>query len=242
MDERVQTVVLCGGRGHRLRQLTEDTPKVLVEVGGRPVLWHIMKMFAAAGCRDFMLALGYRGEDIRNRFGEDAARPGEWRVDLVDTGDDTGSGGRIKRLESRIHGDQFYVAYGDGLSNIDLRALLAAHRANRTVATMTVVRPRLPFGLVELGDRDTVVGFAEKPRMDAWINGGFFVFDRAAFDYLDPDGMLEETPLQRMAADGQLAAYRHDGYWECMDTFKDVLELNAAWDSGEAPWRTWRDD
>jgi glucose-1-phosphate cytidylyltransferase len=233
-------VVLCGGRGTRLRELTEVVPKVLVEVGGRPILWHVMKGYAAAGYRDFILALGYLGERVRDRLAsvddEDLAR---WSIEYADTGDDTPTGGRIFALRDRLGEDAFFATYGDGVSDLDPRTLLDFHRRHGRVATLTTIRPRLQFGVVEMGEGDVVAGFLEKPLLDSRINGGFFVFDRRVFDYLSPDAVLEREPLQRLAAEGQLMAHAHDGFWACMDTYKDNLELNAAWEGGTAAWRTW---
>jgi glucose-1-phosphate cytidylyltransferase len=255
----VQTVILCGGRGARLREYTEAIPKVLVEVGGRPIVWHIMKGFAESGYRDFILALGYmggkikehfleadgwRGRDLRLRLGSQVqpellGAGDDWTVVMADTGADTNTGGRIKRLEHYIEGDIFFATYGDGVADIDHKRLLDYHRTHGKIATMTVIRPRTNFGLVEMDENCKVVSFREKPPMEAWINGGFFVFDRRVFGYLEQDSVLEREPLERLARDGELVAYRHDGFWACMDTYKDNLDLNAMWAAGKAPWRTW---
>jgi glucose-1-phosphate cytidylyltransferase len=239
----IQTVILCGGRGTRLREYTEAIPKVLVEVGGQPILWHIMKSYATAGFDDFVLALGYLGDLILQYFDEatnEASRSAErWAVAMVDTGPDTNTGGRIKRLERLVSGPTFFATYGDGVSDLDLKALLDFHSQHGKLATVTVVRPRLSFGLVEVNADGLVSCFREKPRLEGWINGGFFVFDRGVFDYLDDDSILEREPLERLAADGELVAYRHDGFWACMDTYKDNVDLNAMWAAGTAPWRTW---
>ena len=238
----MQTAILCGGRGTRLREYTDAIPKAMVEVGGRPILWHIMKIYSHYGFSDFVLAAGYLGEQIsgwlqaERRGGDD-----RWSVDVVDTGADTPTGGRITRLRDHIAGDQFFATYGDGVADIDLRRLLDFHRHHGRVATVTVVRPRLQFGLLGVADDDRVESFVEKPRVEGWVNGGFFVFDRRIFDYLDANSPLEEEPMSRLAADGELMAFRHDGFWACMDTYKDNVELNSAWESGEAPWLVWND-
>jgi glucose-1-phosphate cytidylyltransferase len=249
-----QVVILCGGKGTRLREYTEIIPKVLVEVGGRPILWHIMKSYATAGYSDFVLALGYLGLEVHRHFaGSTSGGRGKagvvteevtddddrWRVAFADTGQDTNTGGRIKRLEPILRGGSFFATYGDGVSDIDHRQLLAFHRSHGRLATMTVVRPRLTFGLVDLDGDSRVCAFREKPQIDAWINGGFFVFEPGVLDYLDDDSILEGLPLQRLAADRELVAYQHSGFWGCMDTYKDNIELNAAWSSGQAPWCTW---
>jgi glucose-1-phosphate cytidylyltransferase len=218
-----------------------------------------MKGFAESGFRDFILALGYlgghvkehfleadgwRGRDIRLRLGSHT-RPqllgarDDWTVLMIDTGLDTNTGGRLKRLEGYIKGDVFFATYGDGVANIDHCQLLDYHRSHGKIATMTVVRPRLTFGVVELDQDCRVLSFREKPPMEAWINGGFFVFDRRIFSYLDQDSVLERDPMERLAMDGQLVAFRHDGFWACMDTYKDNVDLNAIWAAGEAPWRSW---
>jgi glucose-1-phosphate cytidylyltransferase len=234
----VETVILCGGKGTRLRELTQAMPKVLVEIGGKPILWHIMKTYAHQGFSDFVLALGHLGDEVRRQFQDTGEK---WSVDAVDTGLDTQTGGRIARLADHVRGGSFFATYGDGVSDIDLNALLRFHHQHRRVATVTVVRPRLQFGLVEISADGEVRDFTEKPIFEGWINGGFFVFDRRVFDYLDPESILEREPMRRLAADGQLMAYRHEGFWACMDTYKDSIELNNAWASGEAPWNLWRD-
>jgi glucose-1-phosphate cytidylyltransferase len=231
----METVILCGGRGTRLREQTAAIPKVLVEVGKRPILWHVMRGFAHHGFCDFVLALGYLRDSVR----EYAERCTEgWRVRAVDTELDTNTGGRIKLLEDVIEGDVFFVTYGDGVSDIDLGRLLDYHNSHGRLATVTVVRPQLSFGLLELAGNHMVTRFDEKPRLDGWINGGFFVFDRRIFNYLSVHSVLEREPMQALVADGELMAYCHTGFWKCMDTYKDTIELNAAWDSGEAPWHT----
>jgi glucose-1-phosphate cytidylyltransferase len=241
-DPGVQVAILCGGRGTRLRELTTAIPKVLVEIGGKPILWHIMKGYAHHGFREFLLALGYMGSNIAEYVDDVNQREHDgWSVAAIDTGEETNTGGRIAKLRDSIKGDVFFATYGDGLSDVDLVELLAFHRSHGRIATVTVVRPRLTFGLVDIDD-DRVSAFTEKPRMDAWINGGFFTFDRRIFDYLADDSVLETGPLPQLAAAGELMAYRHHGFWACMDTYKDNLELNSAWESGEAPWLTWHDD
>ena len=236
------TVILCGGRGTRLREYTEGLPKVLVEVGGRPILWHIMKSYGWQGYTRFLLALGYRAEQVRDYFTSTGIADNEgWSVDYSDTGADTNTGGRIHQLRGQLR-EPFFATYGDGLADLDLGRLLEFHRAHGRLATLTVVRPQLAFGLVDLDADDRVQTFREKPRLDHWINGGFFVFEPGVFEYLEPDSILEAEPMQRLAADGELVAYRHEGFWACMDTYKDNLWLNEAWESGAAPWSRWPPD
>ncbi|HEX8751946.1 MAG TPA: sugar phosphate nucleotidyltransferase [Solirubrobacterales bacterium] len=230
-------VVLCGGRGTRLRERTESVPKALVEIGGRPIVWHVIQIYAAQGFERFLLATGYLGEAVE----EFAARerwPDGVEVECVDTGLDTPTGGRIARLAGRLEGGTFCATYADGVADVDLDALLAFHRDGGALTTLTVVRPHLQWGVAEL-DGERVRGFAEKPRSEHWINGGFLCFEPGALDYLDQDSVLEREPLARLAADGELRAFRHRGFWDCMDTYKDAVVLNDLWAGGDAPWRVW---
>jgi len=235
-------VILCGGRGTRLQEHTQAIPKPLVEIGGMPIVWHVIQLYAVQGFRRFLLATGYRGELI-----EEFAAGHEWPagvdVECVDTGLETQTGGRIKRLERRLSGDEMFCAsYSDGVADVDLDALLAFHHAHGALASMTVVRPQLQFGVTELDGDGRVTGFREKPTSEHWINGGFFCFSAAVLDHLDADSVLERAPLERLAAAGELRARRHEGFWECMDTYKDAVALNDLWASGEAPWRLWGDE
>jgi glucose-1-phosphate cytidylyltransferase len=228
-------VILCGGRGTRLRERTESMPKALVEIGGRPILWHVIGIYLAQGFDRFLLATGYLGEMI----GEFVAAT-EWgegvAVECVDTGADTPTGGRIALLAEQIGGERFCATYADGVADVDLGKLLDFHRSHGAAATVTVVQPRLQWGVAALDGDDRVGGFVEKPRSEHWINGGFFCFELGALDYLDEESVLEREPLQRLAADGQLRAYRHEGFWDCMDTYKDAVLLDDLCASGEAPW------
>jgi glucose-1-phosphate cytidylyltransferase len=231
--------ILCGGRGTRLREHAQELPKPLVEVGGMPILWHVIQLYAVQGFRRFLLATGYMGELIEG-FVAQQRWPDQLAIECVDTGADTQTGGRIKLLEPHLGAEPLLcVTYADGLADIDLQALLEFHRAHGALATMTVVRPELQFGVTDLDGDGHVLGFREKPRCEHWINGGFFCFDAAALAYLEPDSVLERAPLERLAADGQLRARRHEGFWECMDTYKDAVLLNDLWASGQAPWRLW---
>jgi glucose-1-phosphate cytidylyltransferase len=213
-------------------------PKALVEIGGRPILWHVIQIYAAQGFERFLLATGYMGETV-----EEFVAVGRWpdgvSVECVDTGLDTPTGGRIARLAERLGGEVFCATYADGVADVDLGALLDFHRAHGEAATLTVVRPHLQWGVAELGEGDRVAGFVEKPRSEHWINGGFFCFEPEALGYIDEESVLEREPLQRLAADGRLRAFRHEGFWDCMDTYKDAVLLNDLWASGKAPWRIW---
>ncbi|MGD0454455.1 MAG: sugar phosphate nucleotidyltransferase [Solirubrobacteraceae bacterium] len=230
-------VILCGGRGTRLQEHTQAIPKPLVEIGGMPIVWHVIQLYAAQGFRRFLLATGYRGELIERFVAMHRWSPGV-SVECVDTGLETRTGGRIKLLEQQLAGEQlFCMTYSDGLADVDLDALLRFHREHGALASMTVVRPQLQFGVTELADDGRVTGFHEKPTSEHWINGGFFCFSAPVLDYLDSDSVLEHAPLERLAAAGELRARPHEGFWECMDTYKDAVALNDLWASGEAPWR-----
>jgi glucose-1-phosphate cytidylyltransferase len=210
-------------------------PKALVEIGGRPILWHVIGIYAAQGFERFLLATGYLGEAVEE-FVSGESWPNAISVECVDTGLDTPTGGRIARLEGRLGGGTFCATYADGVADVDLHALLGFHHEHGAAATMTVVRPNLQWGVAELGDGGRVEGFDEKPRSEHWINGGFFCFEPEVFDYLDADSVLEREPLARLAAAGELRAFRHQGFWDCMDTYKDAVTLNDLWFSGEVPW------
>jgi glucose-1-phosphate cytidylyltransferase len=234
MDETV--VILCGGRGTRLREQTETIPKPLVEIGGRPILWHVIRIYAEQGFGRFVLCLGHRGELIEE-FVRGSSLREDISVECVDTGEETPTGGRIARVRERLEGETFCVTYADGVADIDLAELLDFHTGHGALATMTVVRPELQFGVARLNGDDVVEGFEEKPRFDGWINGGFFCFEPGVFDHLDEGSVLEREPLERLASRGQLRAYRHTGFWDCMDTYKDAVLLNDLWAADRAPWK-----
>ncbi|HKO38625.1 MAG TPA: sugar phosphate nucleotidyltransferase [Solirubrobacterales bacterium] len=230
-------VILCGGRGTRLRERTESVPKALVEIGGRPILWHVIQIYAAQGFNRFLLATGYMGEAVEE-FAAAERWPEGVLVDSVETGLDTPTGGRVAALSGGLRGERFCATYADGVADVDLNALLDFHQDQGALASVTVVRPNLQWGVAELADNQ-VTGFVEKPRSEHWINGGFFCFEPGVFDYLNPDSVLEREPLSRLAADGELRAFRHEGFWDCMDTYKDAVVLNDLWAAGRAPWRIW---
>lgn len=255
----MKVVILAGGFGSRLREETEIKPKPMVEIGGRPMLWHIMSIYAAHGFCEFVVALGYKGEVIknyvlnyyhlRNSFTVDLgtgqvdvhASPREnWRVHLIDTGINTQTGGRVKRVAPFIGNETFMMTYGDGVANLDMNDLLQFHRHHGKLATITAVRPPSRFGGLNF-DGDLVSEFLEKPQIgEGWINGGFLVFEPEVLDYIaGDDTILEQAPLERLAKDGQLVAYKHDGFWQCMDTLRDVRLLESLWDGGRAPWKLW---
>lgn len=255
----MRVVILAGGLGTRLAEETEVKPKPMVEIGGRPILWHIMKQYAHYGFKDFFIALGYKGEVIKRYFldyytlngsmtinlsnGSVDVREKEcedWTVHLMDTGLHALTGGRIKRLESWLKDDTFMVTYGDGVSNINLQELLKFHRSHGRLGTVSAVRPPARFGGL-IFEGDLVARFTEKPQAgEGWINGGFLVLEPEIFKYLKGDSSsLESDLLEQLAADGQLAAYRHDDFWQCMDTLRDVRLLENLWQSGKSPWKVW---
>jgi glucose-1-phosphate cytidylyltransferase len=234
----IDVAILCGGRGTRLQEHTVSIPKPLVEIGGEPIVWHVIQIYAAQGLRRFWLATGYKGHLI-----EEYVASRDWpegvEVHCVDTGEDTPTGGRIRKLGKLLDDRAFCATYADGVADIDIRALIEFHRSHGDLATVTVVRPELQFGITELDGDGRVRGFQEKPRSEHWVNGGFFCFEHGALGYVGEDSILEREPLERLASVGQLHAYRHDGFWECMDTYKDAVLLNDIWASGGAPWKVW---
>lgn len=260
----MQVVIFCGGQGTRLREETEARPKPMVQVGNRPILWHIMKFFAQKGHKEFVLPLGYKGEQIKEYFlnyramngdvtvdlgGEEArlthhdqTDEHDFRVTMSDTGQDAMTGCRLARVKRHVHNNTFFCTYGDGLSDVDLDALLAFHRAHGKIATVTSVPTISRFGIIETLPDGTVTSFAEKPDTNSWINAGYFVFEPQIFDYTkdDPSYILEKQVMEALTRDRQLMAYRHDGFFYAMDTYREYLHLNALWDSGKAPWARWK--
>lgn len=256
----MKVVILAGGLGTRLQEETSVKPKPMVEIGGQPILWHIMNLYAAQGFNEFVVALGYKSEVIKNYFinfhnfrkdltidlrtGKVNAHDGEfedWIVNLVDTGANTQTGGRLKRLAKWIGDETFMMTYGDGVGDVDLSQLLALHKKSGKLATVTAVHPPSRFGELVV-DNDEVKRFDEKPQTgDGWINGGFFVLEPHVLKYIESDSMpWERDPLQRLAAEGQLSAYKHHGFWQCMDTLRDVQLVEKLWMEGKAPWKIWK--
>ena len=231
-------LILCGGRGTRLREHSAAVPKPLVEIGGRPIVWHVIQLYLAQGFRRFVLLTGYRGEEIEDFVGGESWPP-DAEITCLETGEDTPTGGRLHVASRRLGSAPVCVTYADGVADIDFASLLSFHAAHGAAATMTVVRPRLQFGVAELNGDGVVRGFEEKPRSEHWVNGGFFCFEPAALEHIGPGSVLEREPLESLAAAGQLRAFRHDGFWECMDTYKDAVELNDLWEQGRAPWKVW---
>jgi glucose-1-phosphate cytidylyltransferase len=239
VSERAERVaILCGGRGTRLQERTHAIPKALVEIGGMPIVWHVVRIYAAHGFRRFLLLTGYRGSMIEG-FCESAPWPAGVMVDCLDTGEDTPTGGRIARAAAVLGDGTFAVTYADGVADIDLGEALGFHRGQGSAATVTLVQPHSQWGVATIGDDDRISRFAEKPRMEQWVNAGFLFMEPRALAYLGDDSVLEREPLERLAGDGELCGYRHAGFWDCMDTYKDAILLNDLWDGGAPPWRVW---
>ncbi|OPL12315.1 MAG: glucose-1-phosphate cytidylyltransferase [Firmicutes bacterium ML8_F2] len=255
----MKVVILAGGMGTRLAEETVTRPKPMVEIGGRPIIWHIMKHYAHYGFKEFVIALGYKGEMIKRYFHDYFCMNGsvsisltdgtvevhddvqeDWLVHLVETGLLTNTGGRLQKLRSWLDEKTFMLTYGDGVCNVDLQKLLQFHSDNGKLVTVTAVRPPARFGSLEFTDGDLITRFVEKPLSGGgWINGGFFVVEREALDYIEGDQPWESEPLRNIAADGQLVAYRHDDFWQCMDTYRELKILEKYWQSGSAPWKIW---
>jgi len=255
----MKVVILAGGKGTRLAEETSMRPKPMVEIGGRPILWHLMHIYAAHGLTEFIVCCGYKGHIIKEYFANYALREADvtfdlrnrtaiyrtanaepWQVTLVETGEETMTGGRLKRIAKYVGDETFCCTYGDGLSDVNIPALIDFHRRQGTLATLTAVQPAGRFGAFTLSGGETRVGdFREKPRGDgAWINGGFFVLEPKVFDYIDSDATVwEQEPMRRLSEEGNLSAFRHDGFWHAMDTLRDTLTLQEIWRAGNAPWR-----
>jgi glucose-1-phosphate cytidylyltransferase len=255
----MKAVILAGGLGTRISEESQLRPKPMVEIGGKPIIWHIMKLYSAQGINEFIICVGYKGYMVKEYFHNyflhnaditidfstnsvqvhhNGSEP--WKVTLVDTGERTQTGGRLKRVAGYLGSEDFCFTYGDGLSNVDLRALIAFHKRQKTAATVTAVQPPGRFGSLNM-EKNRIVGFEEKPKGDGgWINGGFFVLSPAALSYIEGDSTVwEGRPMQRLAAEGQLSAYLHTGFWHPMDTLRDKMNLDELWSSGKAPWKLW---
>jgi len=255
----MKAVILAGGLGTRISEETQIKPKPMVEIGGKPILWHIMKIYSAHGINDFIICCGYKGYVIKEYFAnyvlhvsdvtfdlrrnsmelhQNGTEP--WRVTLVDTGDNCGTGGRLRRVRHYLGEDDFCFTYGDGVSDVDIQALIAFHRSQRTLVTLTAVQPPHRFGALDFGVDNKIQKFEEKPHEGGWINGGFFILSPKSIDYIDSDGtMWERAPMQLLTREGNLSAYRHAGFWYSMDTLRDKNRLEELWDSGQAPWKIW---
>ncbi len=262
-----QAVILCGGQGTRIRSVAEDRPKPLIDIGGKPILWHIMKIYSSFGVKRFILCLGYKGEMIVNYFEnyhtrthdftmtikdrenktfhydgckKEDADVDDWQITFAITGEDTMTGGRLKRIAKYIDNDKFFCTYGDGVSDVDIRKLLSFHEQSGKLATLTGVHLPTTFGIVEYSEDGSITSFREKPSLPGVINGGYFVLSDKVFDYIDGDEtVLEEKPFKRLVREGQIGMFKHEGSWYCMDTYKDYSSLNKMWAEDKAPWRIW---
>ncbi|MDG5815908.1 glucose-1-phosphate cytidylyltransferase [Chitinispirillales bacterium ANBcel5] len=263
----LQAVILCGGQGTRIRSVTEKRPKPLIDIGGKPILWHIMKTYSFYGVRSFVLCLGYKGEMIVDYFENYHSRNhdftmkindkeqkkfhyngckcedsdvDDWEITFAHTGEETMTGGRLKRIEKHIDTDRFFCTYGDGLSDLDLRELYSTHIQSGKTATLTGVHLPTTFGVVETTEDGTVTSFREKPSLAGVINGGYFVFEKEIFDYIEGDAtVLEDRPFRILVRDSKIGMFKHEGFWHCMDTYKDYESLNTMWKKRKAPWRIW---
>ena len=256
----MQAVILAGGMGTRLREETEYRPKPMVEIAGRPIIWHIMKNLSQQNLNNFTICLGYKGDQIREFFLNYKSRVNDitvdlenddfaihntsstlenWKVTLANTGLNTMTGGRIFRIRDYVKNDRFLCTYGDGLADINIKSLIEFHKKHGKIATVTTVRPTTRFGALEIDSKKEVKKFAEKPKSEKWINGGFFIFEPKIFDYLNEDCVLEQEPLENLARQGELMAFEHTGFWQPMDTYRETQELNQLWENGLAPWKNW---
>lgn len=256
----MKAVILCGGRGTRLGEHGSTVPKALINIGGKPIIHHLLKIYSSYNIDDFILCLGFLGEEIKRYFvdqqwlKEDFVLDGNkrekisgselsenWRITFAETGLDTNTGGRLKNIEKYLEKEEmFCVTYGDGLSDVNIRKLVEFHNSHGKIATLTAVQPYSTFGLIKINAENAVTEFQEKPRLQEWINGGFFVFSRKIFDYLEKDSVLEQKPLENLARERELRAFHHTGFWKCMDTYKDNVEFNQLWETNPA-WKIWKD-
>lgn len=256
----MKTAILCGGRGTRLGEHGKTLPKALIDIGDKPILWHILKLYTFYGLNDFVLCLGFLGDEIKRHFIEQRWLTDDfkfdlkkndisfltentledWKITFADTGLDTNTGGRLLKIHRYLKDENtFCVTYGDGLANVNIRDLIDFHKSHGKIATLTSINPQSSFGLIKINEKNLVTEFQEKPKLEDWINGGFFVFDRRIFDYLDENSVLEQTPFEQLAKDKELVAYKHEGFWKCMDTYKDNLEFNNLWNESNALWKVW---
>lgn len=259
--EKSKVVILCGGMGTRMKEETEFKPKPMVLIGGKPILWHIMKIYSHYGYKDFILCLGYKGNMIKEYFlnhkfmsndftlnlnskekfvhnnGNDVE---DWNITFADTGEETNSGGRIKKIQKYINEDNFLLTYGDGVSDIDIQKLVEYHKQKNKIATLTAIQPMSRFGVLKFDNEGTITSFREKPKLDGWVSGGFFILNKKVFDYIGENDTFETESLLKLSNENQIGAYPHYGFWDCMDTFKDAQRLNHLWKSNNAPWAIWK--
>jgi len=255
----MKAVILAGGLGTRISEETQAKPKPMVEIGGKPILWHIMKIYSAHGINDFIICCGYKGYVIKEYFANYVLHTSDvtidlkknniemyqngtepWRVTLVDTGDSSGTGGRLRRVRSYLDDGDFCFTYGDGVSDVNIKELIKFHKAQNTLATLTTVQPAHRFGALHIDDSRIIEKFEEKPQEGGWINGGFFVLSPGVIDYIEDDEVMwERAPMQRLVNEKNISAYKHAGFWYSMDTLRDKNRLEELWDSGKAPWKVW---
>ena len=235
----MKVAILCGGKGTRLKELTEDLPKPLVEIGGKPIIWHIMKIYSHYGFNDFILCLGYKGKLIEEYFSKSSNKEQKWNIEFVDTGENSNKGQRVKKIEKYIKEDNFFVAYGDDVSDVNIKKVLEHHLKSSKIVTLTAVNPESQFGIMEINSSNEIIEFREKPKLDHWINGGFFIFSKKIFGYLKDNYDLETDAFGALVKEKQISAFKHDGFWKCMNTFKDTMELNELWNRNKAPWKVW---
>lgn len=256
----MKTVILCGGRGTRLGEHGSTIPKALIEIGHKPMIWHILNSYSHYGFNDFVLCLGFLGDKIKRHFMEQRWLRDDfelalhennlsflsenefedWKIIFADTGIDTNTGGRLKKIKKYLKNEEtFCVTYGDGLSDVNIEKLIEFHKSHGKIATLTSVNPKSSFGLLKIDENNLVLDFQEKPKLKEWINGGFFVFNKEIFNYLGDDSVLEQKPFESLARDKELVAFKHEGFWKCMDTYKDNIEFNKLWDEGKALWKVW---
>lgn len=258
----MKVVILCGGKGLRLLSETENIPKPLVEIGDKPILWHIMKIYSHYGYKDFILCIGDKGNKIKDYFmrhdrWEDVdftinlkdrdkinlhgeVEQENWNITFADTGIETNTGGRVKKIEKYINEDEFFLTYGDGVCDININELYSFHKKHNKIMTMTCVMPQSPFGIININEQNLVQSFHEKPQADFWVNGGFFVCNKKIFDYLEQNSIMEVETLPKLIKEKELMAYRYNKFWQCMDTLKHVQLLNEMWDSRKAEWKIWK--
>lgn len=232
----MQVVILCGGKGARLREYTEEIPKPLVMIGDRPILWHIMKYYSSFGHKEFVLCLGYKGEMIRKSFRDNGDG---WKITFLDTGLESNKGERLKKAKPYITEEDFLASYGDDVADVDINKAVELHKKLSKTVTLTAVRMESQFGIMDINENNEITKFKEKPLLDCWINGGFFVMKRRIFDEIKEGWDLEKETFNHLAQTCQIAAYRHTGFWKCMNTFKDTEELNEMWEKGNTPWKNW---
>ncbi|MBU0929977.1 MAG: NTP transferase domain-containing protein [Nanoarchaeota archaeon] len=233
----MKVVILCGGEGMRLRELTESIPKPLIEIGDKPILWYILKMYSHYGFNDFILCLGYKKDKIIEYFKDNKSG---WNIEFVDTGEGSTKSARLLKIKKYIQDEEFFVSYGDDVSDVNIKNLLEYHKKNKKIVTLTAIHPTINYGIIELDENNMIKMFKEKPKLDHWINGGFFVFNRKIFDYIKEGYELEKEVFENLTKEKQICAFKHDGFWKSMNTFKDYQDLNNMFKSGNTPWEVWK--